>query len=75
MEGDSPVVFVSDIQANKKAVLVLSTKEISPADTETPAASDNAKPEVILKYNKKKGAVDTCNEMIKAYTCKPICYS
>ncbi|KAG5883866.1 hypothetical protein JTB14_034913 [Gonioctena quinquepunctata] len=62
--------IVSYVPKKNKSVILLSTqfngKDVSDEET-------NFKPEIILHYNKTKGAVDTGDKMTREYSCVRAC--
>lgn len=64
-EGDN-ITLVSYKAKKNKTVFLLSSAHSS----KQISASEKQKPEIVLNYNGDKGAVDTADEMLKAYSTK-----
>lgn len=58
--------MVSYVPKKNRLVLLFSTMH---SDNKV-SSEDHKKPEIILDYNKTKGAVDTLDQMVGTYTCK-----
>lgn len=61
--------MVSYVPSKSKAVLLLSTEH---HDDAVSGEGTNFKPDIILHYNKTKGAVDTTDKMVKEYSARRI---
>ena len=64
------VTLVSYVPKKKKNVVLLSTQHHSADISED---REDKKPEIILHYNRTKGAVDTLDKLLRTYSCQRKC--
>ena len=64
------MTLVSYVPKKKKNVLLLSTQH---QDVEVHVDRQDNKPEIILHYNRTKGAVDTLDKLLRTYSCQRKC--
>ena len=61
-------VMVSYVPRKNKSVVLLSSQH----NTQAVSTEEHAKPDIILDYNKSKGAVDSADKMLKEFSCHRI---
>lgn len=61
------ITLVSYIPKKQKNVILMSSQH---HNNEVHEAREDRKPEIILHYNKTKGAVDTADQLIRTYSCQ-----
>ena len=64
------MTLVSYVPKKKKNVVLLSTQH---HDAEVHEDREDKKPEIILHYNRTKGAVDTLDKLLRTYSCQRKC--
>ena len=61
-------MMVSYVPRKNKSVTLLSSQH----NDQVVSTADHAKPDIILDYNKSKGAVDSADKMLKEFSCHGI---